>query len=282
MSSTTTRAILALTTAALIAGCGSDSTTSPAGPSTNTLDLATLLSQMSVGNINAIRDANAGAAGLPGAPTMTAGAAPPAIVPSVCTYSGATGGFTCPPTKAGGITFSLSFFLYDAAGHSLTTADASLVASVRTVTDASGLLTTAAGTSGTATFTDHEDMTLSGLLTATRTLNGTGKSSFDMTVTAPTAFHTVMNQTSTTANVVLPTGGANGANGANWPQSGTITSDIQETSSLNGSPDVTFPIHTVVTFNGTSIVTVTTTSGSFGATCTIDLSGKSAAHCSFS
>jgi hypothetical protein len=70
-------------------------------------------------------------------------------------------------------------------------------------------------------------------------------------------------------------------NGASWPQSGTITSDIQETSSLNGSPDVTFPIHTVVTFDGTGIITVTTTSGLFGATCTIDLSGKTAAHCTF-
>src|SRR5436305_15349895 len=77
VSTTTNRAFATLCIAALITGCGSDSSTAP--PSDTPLDLAAVFSQMSMGNVNAIP----GAASAMAAPVT---AVPPAFTPTSCTY----------------------------------------------------------------------------------------------------------------------------------------------------------------------------------------------------
>ena len=115
-------------------------------------------------------------------------------------------------------------------------------------------------------------MTLSGLLTNTRTLNGTGKSHYDFG--AGTSGHLTMDNNTTTSNVVLPSGST-----SKWPQSGTIASDLTTsgaTAGLSGS----FTAHSVITFNGTSTVKIVISSGVASTTCMIDLSGKTGPSCS--
>lgn len=266
MSTTTPRVLTALTSllaAALIAGCSSDS---PTNPSSQSLDLASVFSQMSIGNVNAIPGASV-------ALSLPATATPPAIVPSACSYSAASGSFTCPPVTAGGLTFTMSYYLYDASGHAQSQPDPSTTASVRTVTDASGtvgLPTSGVNTGSTIALTSHQDMTLSGLLTNTRTLNGGGKSHYDF---ASAGTQLLADDTTTTANVVLPeSGGA-----SKWPQSGTITTDM--TTSATGVIAGNFTTHSVITFNGTSTITVAVLSGVLSTTCAIDLTGKTPVSC---
>ena len=275
MTNTTTRTIMGLATAVLVAGCHDASTSPSSSGNPQSLDLAPILGQMSVGNVNSIPGASS-------AMSLPATATPPAVVPSACTYSASTAGFTCPSVTVDGLTFKTSYFLYDASGHSQSHPDAATTASVRTVTDGSGTLTFSAAqpsgpaASGTIGLTDHEDMTLSGLLTATRTLNGTGTGHLDLTVGGGTPLHSLLDRTSTTSNVVMP---AQTTGASAWPQSGTITSDVTLTPNAS-TPALTVPIHSVITFNGTSIVTITTSASVFSTTCKIDLSGKTPPVCS--
>jgi hypothetical protein len=271
MPNTKMRVVSVLFIAVAIAGCGSDGSTAPKGgpTSSNPLDLAPIFAQMSIGDVNAIP-------GTSSVLPLPASAALPVIVPSACTYSSSAGGFTCPTTTFGGLTFTFSYFLYDAAGHPQSAADATTTASVRTVIDGTGTLTISSNTvSGTVAIKDHQDMTLSGLLTPTRILNGTGATHFDVTLTGPAPLHAVTDETSTTSNVTLK---APGTSGPNWPTAGTITTDVTTTTGT-GSP-ITFKVHTVVTFNGTGLVTiVSTVNGGVVETCTIDLSGQTAPSC---
>jgi hypothetical protein len=238
-----------------------------------------VFAQMSIASIRAIPVANSFWDVLP---------SPPAILPSACVYSTSTGGFTCPPdTTSNSPTTShatfLSYFLYDAAGHLQSTADSATTASVRTVIDESGSLdiegpsaqpsrhlSSADATPssfralGRAIFgvhakgTYHEEMTLSGLLTPARTLSGTGtwaltQGSFGSFSSSSSS----VDETSTTANVILPR--STPGKPAACPRSGTITSDVRS-SSTSSAPPRTFSDsstrHDVVTFNGTSSVTI--------------------------
>ena len=272
MTRSTLRWLVAGISAALVVGCGD----SPSGPSAEqqTLDLATVMSQMSIGRIHSIP----GASVVMSVPTT---AAVPTLVPSTCAFSPTVQGFTCPSVTSNGLTFDISYFLYDAAGKPQSSADAKTTASVRTVADAKGTTTVPPtnGASGTVSITDHSDLTMSGLLKSKRTLNGSGTSHYDLTVSGTTSLHAVIDETSATTNVVIPT--SSDANTPAWPTSGTITSDAKTVTTIGGLGSVTTTSHTVITFNGTNIATIVFTNSTIGATatCKLDLTGKTPPLC---
>jgi hypothetical protein len=273
MTRSTLRSLVAGVSAALVVGCGSDS---PSGPSTSgkTLDLATVMSQMSIGRVGSIPGASV-VMSLPATTGM------PTLVPSACAFSPTAQGFTCPTVTSNGLTFDISYFLYDVAGKPQSAADANTTASVRTVVDTKGTTTVPPtnGTSGSVSITDHSDMTMSGLLTSTHTLNGNGTSRYDMTLSGSTPLHAVIDMTTATTNVVIPTPAD--ANTPAWPTSGTIASDSKTVATITGLGSITTTSHTVITFNGTSTATIVFTSSVSGATstCTLDLTGKTPPNC---
>jgi len=261
----TTGAVAAMTLATLTAGCGSDSPTTPPS-SGGSLDLTSVFAQMSPADASSMASARS-MLGVPVAPAATT------VVPSSCSFSSSTQGFVCPTKTAAGLTFGLTYYLYDASGHTQSSADATTTDAVRTVADVKGTAATQFNAlNATMTVDNHSDMTLKGLLSASRTLNGTSTSHLDVTTTGSSSSHSAFDLTTTTANVVLPK-----AEGS-WPASGTVTSDGNMKTDV-GPNSVTLALHQVVTFNGTSIVTVATTVAGHTSTCKLDLSGKTAPVC---
>jgi hypothetical protein len=276
MTRSTLRSLIAAFAAVLVAGCGSDSPNAPsATPQQHTLDLAAILSEMSIGRVSTVPGASVVLA-------VPAAVGVPVIAPAACPFSASTQGFTCPTVSSGGLTFDISYFLYDAAGHAQSAADAATTASVRTVVDTKGTtsLPQTNGTGGTVIIADHSDMTMSGLLTATRTLNGNGASHYDLTLTGATPLHAVMDMTTATKDVVLPT--QSDASSPAFPLSGTITTDSKTVTSIASLGTLTATAHSVITFNGTSKATIVYTSSlsTSVTTCTVDLTGKSPPVCS--
>jgi hypothetical protein len=276
MTRSTSRALIAALAAALVAGCGSDSPNEPATQQQqHTLDVAAILSEMSIGRAGTV----------PGASTVLALPATvgvPTIALSACPFSASGQGFTCPTVTSGGLTFDISYFLYDASGHAQSAADAATTASVRTVVDTKGTTSvpSANGVSGTVVIVDHSDMTMSGLLTPPHTLNGNGTSHYDLTLTGATPLHAVIDMTSATRNVVLPT--QSDTSSPAFPLSGTITTDSKTVTSIASIGTVTATAHSVITFNGSGKATIvyTTSLSAAVTTCTVDLTGKSPPVCS--
>lgn len=267
----TYRFIAAAAVAALAAGCGSDASTAPT--SNQSLDLTAIFAQMAAGNIQSVPGASVIADVPPNGAT-------PALTPTGCTYASATQNFICPSSTVSGLTMTASYVLYDAAGHPQAQADAATTDAVRLVTDVHG--TTVASLDGSTTtdsLDNHNDETLKGLLHGPRTLTGTATVHNDVTTTGAIALHDVLDGT-TTANLVLPAN-ATGVSGTAWPLSGTITSDVTSLSTLFGTP-TPMTVHAVLTYNGTSVVTITMTEpgSTLTETCTIDLTGATAPVCS--
>src|SRR5512144_1744984 len=100
MTRSTLRPLIAAFAAALVAGCHSDSPSGPATPQ-NTLDLTTILSQMSLGRVGSVPGASSVIA-------VPATAGVPIIVPAACSYSATIQGFTCPTVSSGGLTWDIS------------------------------------------------------------------------------------------------------------------------------------------------------------------------------
>jgi hypothetical protein len=167
------------------------------------------------------------------------------------------------------------YYLYDASGKTQSQPDSKTIASIRTVIDAAGTLPPPSGLIGGVgiSATDHEVVTLSGILTGPRTLNGTGTTHYDIPPYANST-HLLMDAASVTSNVVLPATGSTSV----WPLSGTITSDIITSGATAGSSG-TVTTHAVITFNGTRFANAVVSSGGVSKTCTIDLGGLSAGAC---
>jgi len=254
--------------AIVLASCQSNDTTGPS--SGNTLDLSALIAEMGIGSGNV--SGSVGVVGI-GVPSTSP------IVPSSCQYSASTHGFTCATVTSNGLTFNATYFLLDAGGHFQSQPDASTTDAIRTVADVSGTIKLdQAGNSGSMTLASHQDQTLSGLLAGTHVLNGTTTTHSDITLTAPSAMHAVSDSKSVSTNITLPKAGAS----SHWPTSGTMTTDATTTTQF-GAQSVTGTTHSVLTFNGSSTATVTTTitsgSTSFSTTCKVDLTGASPAVC---
>lgn len=260
------RTLLAAGLLAGLIGCSSDSVESPV-PS---FDVSAAISQTTLGDLNSY----AAVSTLIHAPATST---VPTVIPSACAYSAADQSFVCPTATVGGLTFKTSYFLYDAAGHPQSQANVATTASLRTIVDVTGTasFTQFDALSATATLNRHSDMTLSGLLGATRTLNGTTHEHDDVTTSGTIASHSVIDVTSATLNVVLPSSGT-----SKWPQSGTITSDVASATSLGPLPAINATSHSVITFDGTSVITVVATVAGHLTTCRIDLTGAASPSCS--
>jgi len=168
----------------------------------------------------------------------------------------------CASVTISGVTLTSWDELLDGSGRRQSAFDSSTTAAIHTVMDMSGTLAAGAA-AGSVTMTRHSDQTLSGLLTGIHTLNGTGNS----TTSFAGGLTTSITETDTINNLVLPAASAT----AKWPLSGSITSIFGPT----GVSGVT-PFQTTLTFNGTSIATLVTTTGGVTQTCTMDLANPTA------
>ena len=247
-----------------MASCGSDSATSPTQSSTG---LSAALSQVSVVNANTFASAGAMAN-----VSNTANTAP-AFDPSVCTYSSTDNSFTCPSKSASGITFQLKYYLFNSAGVAQTAYDAATTDRLRTVYDASGTFNSTGSTPSSVTLTHHSDLTLTGLLGTSRTLNGTSTDHgvFD-TGSGTSAVHAVVDVAGTATNIVLP------AAQGQYPASGLLASDIT-VKTTSGSFSTTANARGTLAFNGTNLVQLTLSTGGGTAACIIDLTGQKAPKC---
>ena len=255
------RLIPALILVTLIGGCESD----PTAPEVN-VDAA--LSQMASSGISTYSTAALGAGGAAVAvPVPAAGGST-----SSCTYNATTTYFVCAPVTANGITVARQFQLLDATGAALTTPNPLAVASIRSVIDVEGTMTTTGANAATIQIDRHEDAVLSGIQSANRVLNGTSTQA--LTVTSSGNSFT-SNDVSTTTNLQLPSTAAQ-----KYPLGGTIVTD--RTFTTTGSANVTQQQHQVISFDGTNLMTVTLTIGASttpAMTCKIDLSGVAAPVC---
>ena len=248
--------------AVVLAACSE----SPTTPTSSVPDVATLLAEMNPASLTAAVDL----AGAPvGGDFNRLGTADPAS----CTYA-SSGWFVCQPVTINGLTFSARYRLIDAAGNSQSKPDAQTSA-LETQTSLSGTLTSSVSgpTPSTSTFTlnNSSDQTLSGIRTDKHTLNGTSQTTIKGTAQLGTTTLTIDDAVNeTTNNLVLP----NAKLGQKWPQSGTIT--IESTSSNPGDPSLTDASRAVITFNGTSVVKMTVTSGANTITWCFDLASPSA------
>jgi hypothetical protein len=247
--------ILFVAVAAALVGC-SDSPTGPASP--NVPDVAALLAEMSSTTLSGVASIASPRIG----PTLNASS----VDPGKCQYSSTSGFFECPSVTINGLTFTRSFRLIDDAGNAQPTPDTRTSAiETKTTVDGTVSTTTPAGPGGISTSSNYtlhgnSDETLSGVRTNTHTLNGASLTSISGTIQLGTDVLPI-DQTinETTTNLVLP----NVKAGQRWPQSGTITIET-----ILGTDPSSGMVKTQITFNGTSVVTVT-----FGTTtCHVDLS----------
>lgn len=266
------RALAALTAAALLAACssGSDDTTAP--PSGQPLNVSQLYAELTVPGVSSAISLMAGSLPVPTISTSITGS---------CPYDAASKSFVCTPSTSNGLTYAVSYTLLDAAGNALNgSADRSTTAAMRTLTTVSGTLTLPAGTGGTASATalqisQRSDMTLSGLLGATHTVNGTSTATVGGTISlggVSTALSSTTTQT--TKDLVLPA--ASTAGTPQYPTSGTVTVDA---SSTIGAGTPALATRAVMTFNGTSTATLTITSGGATQRCTVNLATQSPPAC---
>ena len=240
---------LALALATLATACGSDSSTAP---SSQAVTLEQALAELSSPVLS-----DATAAFLPGTPAL------PALALSRCTYQASTQSFACTPVVSSGLTVTQSFTLLDGSGAPQSAFDKGSTSAVRANTVVAGTLQDGPDQ---VTVDGQQELTLSGLRTATHTLDGTSTMHL---ASADSGFTSEITVNTTIAGLKLPPLTADGARA--WPAAGTITTEISE--SFGGdTPDV---LQIKITFNGTSKVTVTmTVPGSGAATCTIDLASS--------
>jgi len=238
--------------AALIAACDSGSPTTP----TSSLDADLGVVEVVTGGMSSYSAAGSGYVGSGGfAPVLRA------MQPSACAYNEATQFFTCPTVSSGGYMVARKFRLLDASGASLSSANPETVAAIRAVIDVQG------GPSSQALISRHEDNTLSGLQTTTRTLDGTATQ--DLTLYDGNGLVTML-----THDVSVTTGLAvvNSVE-QRYPLGGTIISDGTITYAGGGS---SFPYHREIIFDGSNIMTMKqSVSGGSTMTCKVPLAPSS-------
>jgi hypothetical protein len=253
-----------------VLGACSDTSNAVAPVQPPTIDVGKLLDALSFADLNAFL----GLRGLLGAPSTGNS---PTIIPSVCTYSAGTQSFVCPGSTVGGVTYATSYFLYNGASQPQSAVDPATTASIRALINATGTATLPVtnGVGGTVSVTRRADLTFSGLQTTTRVLNGTTIEHDDVTTTGALGARSSIDLTTTSNNIVLPLQTAS----SRWPISGTLTSDVVAVTTLPPLPAVNTTAHAVLTFNGTSQVTVVTNVSGVVKTCRIDLAGGASPVC---
>lgn len=248
------RSYLSVIALAVVAGaCGSDSSVTP--PLTSqpvTLDQA--LTELSIPALSAAAESFGGV-----------GAVAPALVPSRCAFEASSQSFVCTPIATNGLTINQSYTLFSASGARQPAFDKATTASVRANTAVAGTVLEG----GTAlTIDGQQELTLSGLLTGTHTLDGTSTTRITGNVASgSTQIPLTSTITTKITSLVLP---ATSGDGQKWPTSGTI---VVESSTALGpaAPAVT---RLTLTFSGSSTVTVSIVGPGISQTCKVDLANK--------
>ena len=247
-------ALIALALATLAAACGSDSSTAP-NVQPVTLDQA--LGELSGPALSATA-----------ASFDVAGPALPALVASRCAYESSSQSFACTPLVANGLTVTQGFTLLDASGAKQAAFDKASTSAVRANTTVAGTLQE--GELQLAVDAEQE-LTLSGLRTATHTLDGTSRVHVASISGTELPFETTVTTTITGLKLQAPT-----ADGTHpWPTAGTIV--VETSNSIGGAPPAV--IRATITFSGSSKVTVAITGPGIARSCTIDLASQ-APNCS--
>jgi hypothetical protein len=240
-------AILALALTTLAAACGSDSSTSP---SVQPVTLDQALAELST---PAVSGATASFVGGPDLPALAA---------SRCAYQSASQSFACTPIVVSGLTVTQSFTLLDANGTSQPAFDQATTSAVRANTSLAGTIQDG---SDQFSIDGEQQLTLSGLRTATHTLDGTSTLHL-ASIGSDLPFETTVSMTITGLKLLPPN-----AEGTHpWPAAGTIV--IQNSTSLGGAPAAV--VRATFTFSGTSKVGVTITGPGISESCTIDLTSQ--------
>jgi hypothetical protein len=231
-----------LATACALAGCSSDATT------------ATSLNAAADANLQVVFDDVSALSSASG--SATGNHTDVLVLPSMCVFGSAAQTFTCPERvqHVGNDVFHIesAFSLLDVNGATQSTYGLTTTDGVRLiVTQHDTIAVPASGSfpGGSYTVTRNDDRTVTGLLSATRILNGVGKSTSSLLG---------ISEYDTTRAVALPRRGSTDV----LPTSGTIVV-------TGGSSDLGFAAHTTLTFVGGNTFTLTNSTGAT-ETCTMD------------
>jgi hypothetical protein len=246
--------IAACVLSVLVGGCAADASTTPAA--TPTLDAA--LTEIAHPALDFATATFSGA-----------GAVVPAIVPSSCQLDTASQVFVCAPVTGGWLTLDQSYVLLDAAGAKQSAFDPTTTKGVSVTNAVSGQNT---DQGNTLTVDGQETLDLAGIGSARHTLNGTSLT-LTTSVSATNLTHPPVQSTITTkiTDLVIPV--VPSGQPIAWPLSGTIAmktiAEFGETLPTGGTSTTSV---TTLTFNGSSVVTMSLTTPSGGIqTCRIDL-----------
>jgi hypothetical protein len=264
------KTILSLAIVATAAACGSDGTTSPPQITGPSIDVATVVAQMSTGGLSAIATPAASELGNVSIPTI------PASAVAACPYSTTTQMFVCPQYSANGIAYSVSYSLTDAGGHGITAATSTGIASIRVILDFAGTYTPSGTVIGPSFGTQqgHSDMTSSGLLTNGRTYNGTTSQHIDLLTNG---VQSSSDATIVTSNLVIPV--SQSSTQAVWP-TGVVTTDAKIALDLGANTVSNLESGFILTFDGTSRVKITTTTnGQAMTSCTVAMTATGLGPC---
>lgn len=237
----------ALFSLVLTGACGSDSATSSLTPPADGVTLTEALSQLSVPAFGA---ADVVGTGLPS--TI------PAFDAAKCAYTASSQSFVCAAVKAGNVAFTQSYTLLDASGSTQSAFSSTTTSAIRANTTIAGTFA-----DGPTTFTvdGKQELTLSGLLASTHTLEGTGTTKITQTGgTLGVPLGTLV--TTTIDKVVLP---AHATGAAAIPTSGSMS---VRAAGL-GTEGVLFDLK--LTFIGAGKATVAIATAGVSRTCTLDL-----------
>jgi hypothetical protein len=230
--------------AALTAACN-DST----APARQPADLGEVLTEMTVPSVAATL-----VPGMPATPSASA------ITPSSCSYDAGLQRFNCPNVTATGVTFYRAFTLLNAAGTPQSQFDATTTDGVHLNSSLAGNFT---ANGSNVIVAGDEDLTLRGLLSGVHTLAGTTLLNVNGT-DAATGYPFILSVSSTIDDLVLPDTPAD-----RWPKSGSVI--VHTTHAMAGA---TTTSQLSATFNGTSTVDVSLTSGGITVNCKVDLASQ--------
>ena len=249
--------LAALALAIVASACGSDAST---GPNSTPATLDQTLAELSIPALNAA-----------GASFVDVGDDVPALLASRCPYTAAAQSFVCAPVSASGLTVNQSFTLLSTSGAKQSAFDPASTAAANAKTTIAGNINDSGTTLAIA---GQQDITLSGLLGGTHSLNGSSNLTLKGNFSDGTStFPVDLAISSTIANVVLPANTTPGA--AIWPLSGSIT--VQVSGSVGGLSVGT--VKDTITFTGTSTVNITSTASGVTQNCKVDLATGAAASC---
>ena len=247
----------ALALAAVATACGSDSST---GPDVTPATLDQTLAELSLPALSA-----------GGAAFVDVGDDVPGLLASRCPYTAAAQSFVCTPVSSSGLTVNQSFTLLSSSGAKQSAFDASTTAAASAKTTIAGNVSES-GT--TLAVNGQQEITLSGLLGGSHTLNGSSSLTLKGSVSDGTSSYPIdLTVSSTIANLVLPANTTPGA--VIWPLSGSIT--VQASGTVGGLSIGT--VKDTITFTGTSTVNITTTGPGGTQTCKVDLAAGATASC---